>query len=288
MPSETPKQARFMAAAAHNPKFAKRVGIKPKVAKEFNRADTGTKLLSKAMKRQRYQGGGLAQAGMRVRRPQQGRGMIPPLGGGLQQAVKPQIDPRSRMMGTTPPQRTMVPPNMRPPGATTGPVGPQQIPPGVRPGTGALGQYAGAGGRSGAFRRPQQLADGQNRFMGRRPMGGAPNGLLRTAQSVSPNYGDRLQGMNRRLQFAKGGKVKRAIAALQRARVDLQDSDPSFELIASALGKDVPNAGGIAAAIRATAKKKPKTGAPDEFRADWQSINKKLDALEEAISKAGD
>jgi hypothetical protein len=94
--------------------------------------------------------------------------------------------------------------------------------------------------------------------------------------------------MNRRLQFAKGGKVKRAIAALQRARVDLQDSDPSFELIASALGKDVPNAGGIAAAIRATAKKKPKTGAPDEFRADWQSINKKLDALEEAISKAGD
>jgi len=31
-----------MAAAAHNPAFAKKVGIPTKVAKEFNRADTGT------------------------------------------------------------------------------------------------------------------------------------------------------------------------------------------------------------------------------------------------------
>ena len=42
MPSKTPKQARTMAAAAHNPAFAKKVGIPTKVAKEFNRADTGT------------------------------------------------------------------------------------------------------------------------------------------------------------------------------------------------------------------------------------------------------
>ncbi len=40
MPSKTPKQARTMAAAAHNPTFAKRVGIPQKVAREFNRADT--------------------------------------------------------------------------------------------------------------------------------------------------------------------------------------------------------------------------------------------------------
>jgi hypothetical protein len=33
-----------MAAAAHNPEFAKKVGIKQTVAKEFNRADTGKKL----------------------------------------------------------------------------------------------------------------------------------------------------------------------------------------------------------------------------------------------------
>lgn len=41
MPSSTPKQARTMAAAAHNPKFAKKVGIPVKVAKEFNSADKG-------------------------------------------------------------------------------------------------------------------------------------------------------------------------------------------------------------------------------------------------------
>lgn len=42
MPSKSPKQARTMAAAAHDPKFAKKVGIPQKVAKEFNRADKGT------------------------------------------------------------------------------------------------------------------------------------------------------------------------------------------------------------------------------------------------------
>lgn len=47
MPSKTPKQARTMAAAAHSPKFAKKVGIKPKVAKEFNLADAGTGILKK-------------------------------------------------------------------------------------------------------------------------------------------------------------------------------------------------------------------------------------------------
>lgn len=39
MPSKSAKQARTMAAAAHNPKFAKKVGIPTKVAKEFNAAD---------------------------------------------------------------------------------------------------------------------------------------------------------------------------------------------------------------------------------------------------------
>jgi hypothetical protein len=43
-------QARTMAAAAHNPAFAKKVGIKINVAKEFNRADTG-KDISKLPKR---------------------------------------------------------------------------------------------------------------------------------------------------------------------------------------------------------------------------------------------
>jgi hypothetical protein len=39
----------MMAAAAHDPKFAKRVGVPQSVAKEYNRADAGTKLLSRAM-----------------------------------------------------------------------------------------------------------------------------------------------------------------------------------------------------------------------------------------------
>lgn len=39
MPSTSAKQARFMAAAAHNASFAKKAGIPSKVAKEFNAAD---------------------------------------------------------------------------------------------------------------------------------------------------------------------------------------------------------------------------------------------------------
>lgn len=41
MPSKTPKQARFMAAAAHDKGFAKRVGIDQKTARDFNQADKG-------------------------------------------------------------------------------------------------------------------------------------------------------------------------------------------------------------------------------------------------------
>lgn len=39
-----------MAAAAHDPKFAQRVGIPQSVAKDFNQADKGKKL-AEAMKR---------------------------------------------------------------------------------------------------------------------------------------------------------------------------------------------------------------------------------------------
>lgn len=43
MPSVSPKQKRFMAAAAHDAEFAKKAGISQTVAKEFNRADVATK-----------------------------------------------------------------------------------------------------------------------------------------------------------------------------------------------------------------------------------------------------
>jgi hypothetical protein len=45
MPSKSAAQARLMAAAAHDPAFAKKVGVPAKVAKEFNKADKGGKLL---------------------------------------------------------------------------------------------------------------------------------------------------------------------------------------------------------------------------------------------------
>jgi hypothetical protein len=42
MPSTSAKQARFMAAAAHDKGFAKKAGIPQSVAKEFNQADKGS------------------------------------------------------------------------------------------------------------------------------------------------------------------------------------------------------------------------------------------------------
>lgn len=52
MPSTSSKQARFMAAAAHNPAFAKKAGIAQGVAKEFNMADAKTGILRKKRKKQ--------------------------------------------------------------------------------------------------------------------------------------------------------------------------------------------------------------------------------------------
>lgn len=39
MPSKSKAQASMMRAAAHNPEFAKKVGVPVKVAKEFSAAD---------------------------------------------------------------------------------------------------------------------------------------------------------------------------------------------------------------------------------------------------------
>lgn len=54
MPSTSEKQRKFMAAAAHNPKFAKEAGVPVSVAKEYNDADKAKKtavLLSKMNKK---------------------------------------------------------------------------------------------------------------------------------------------------------------------------------------------------------------------------------------------
>ena len=43
-----------MAAAAHDPKFAKKVGVPVKVAKEFNQADKGTGIRRGGMQGKRH------------------------------------------------------------------------------------------------------------------------------------------------------------------------------------------------------------------------------------------
>lgn len=53
MPSKSPKQKRFMAAAAHDAVFAKKVGISQTVAREFNRADQRRDSIKKAIRKVR-------------------------------------------------------------------------------------------------------------------------------------------------------------------------------------------------------------------------------------------
>ena len=49
MPSTSKKQHNFMAAIAHSPAFAKKVGVPQSVGKEFNQADKGKKFRSGGM-----------------------------------------------------------------------------------------------------------------------------------------------------------------------------------------------------------------------------------------------
>jgi hypothetical protein len=51
MPAKSKAQFRFMEAASHNPEFAKKVGIKPEVAKEYTSENTGNKRYAKLKER---------------------------------------------------------------------------------------------------------------------------------------------------------------------------------------------------------------------------------------------
>lgn len=53
MPSSTPKMARTMAGAAHDPAFAKKMNIPMSVAKDYNQADAKTGILRKKGKASR-------------------------------------------------------------------------------------------------------------------------------------------------------------------------------------------------------------------------------------------
>jgi hypothetical protein len=46
MPAKSKAQMRFMEAAAHNPKFAKKAGIKPGIASEYVSSNKGNKSYS--------------------------------------------------------------------------------------------------------------------------------------------------------------------------------------------------------------------------------------------------
>ena len=50
MPSVSKKQHNFMAAVANNPKFAKKVGVKPSIGEEFMKADKGRKFRAGGLK----------------------------------------------------------------------------------------------------------------------------------------------------------------------------------------------------------------------------------------------
>ena len=310
MPSKTQKQARFMAAAAHNPKFAKKVGIKRSVAKEFNKADTGTKRLSKAMKnRKKYAMGGLATMLKNKWTPQLAAGgqvpsrmMTPPRmpPGGMQQRPVGMMDPRQRLQMPQRPgspsqgglqqmqQRMMQQQMMQKPmpGGPSRSMPPQDPAGGMRGFMDQLRQRGGAGGFPGPTAGPQQPQGALSRIAGRLPATGGQNGLLRSAQGAYRNPGNRMMGGAPRAQFAAGGRVRRAIKALNGARSMLTDSDPDFDHIADLLAKEVPEASHIAEKIKKTANAEPKTSDPDEFRDAWLSINKQLKELKAKLKEA--
>ena len=65
MPSTSKKQHNFMAAVAHNPAFAKKVGIPQSVGKEFNNADKGKTFKQGGdMKSEAMKKGGMAASSM--------------------------------------------------------------------------------------------------------------------------------------------------------------------------------------------------------------------------------
>lgn len=51
MPAVSKDQYKLMKAAENNPEFAKKVGIKPSVAKEFTKGNVGKKKFSKLKKK---------------------------------------------------------------------------------------------------------------------------------------------------------------------------------------------------------------------------------------------
>jgi hypothetical protein len=60
MPSVSPKQKKFMNAVAHNPAFAKKVGVPQSVGQDFSNADKGRTFSKGGDMKTGYAGGGMA------------------------------------------------------------------------------------------------------------------------------------------------------------------------------------------------------------------------------------
>jgi hypothetical protein len=101
MPSSSKKQHNFMAAIAHSPSFAKKVGIPQSVGKDFNEADKGRKFSKGGVMATRNNPGMTAMMAAKAR-----GGDRPPMGG---------ISARPPMggMGARPPMGGTAPPGMK-------------------------------------------------------------------------------------------------------------------------------------------------------------------------------
>ena len=64
MPSTSKAQRNFMAAVAHSPAFAKKVGVPMSVGKEFNQADKGRKFSTGGHMATKSSGNGITKAKM--------------------------------------------------------------------------------------------------------------------------------------------------------------------------------------------------------------------------------
>ncbi len=89
------------------------------------------------------------------------------------------------------------------------------------------------------------------------------------------------------MRFAGGGKVKRALEALERAKFELQEgSDPEFDLIADLLERDVPMSKPVTERIRRARTPEDWLRVEDEF----ETLQRRLESghlmTDEQVEKA--
>lgn len=225
MPSVSKKQARFMAAAAHNPRFAKKAGIKQSVAREFNKADQGA--LRRAVGGAVRRATGKAAASAMSTTP-------PPKGGGLRGAmgrVIGRIAPQSQKNPATRMSNHMVsnPDTLSGTDATLAETGE-----GLRNIVGRMsrGRIAAAkGGKIGRYAEGGKVGTAMSalRALAKKYQAALDSGdtvlarrLKKQLDSAGVKDAEEEVGNQKAATFAKGGKVKGAkkLLGMIRARMD--------------------------------------------------------------------